>query len=116
VTTRLEPASPPIQLAQAQELVQTAGDTSLPVVFAGDFNATADDTSDPTFATYQAVVDGGFRDAWKLLHPNQPGFTCCQAADLLNATSTLSHRIDLILFRGLAGVDDRIAGTGFVAP
>ena len=106
VTTHLDPNSPPVQLAQAKELVQAAGDTLLPVVFAADFNATADDKSDPTFATYQAIIDEGFRDAWKLEHPHEPGFTCCQASNLLNAKSTLNHRSDLILFRGAIDVDD----------
>ena len=32
--------------------------------------------------------------------PGDPGFTCCQDADLLNPTSKLSERIDLVLFRG----------------
>jgi endonuclease/exonuclease/phosphatase family metal-dependent hydrolase len=112
VTTHLDPDSPPIQLAQAKELLQTAGDTPLPVVFAGDFNATADDPSNPTFATYQAIIDGGFQDAWKLVeHPHQPGFTCCQDANLLNVNSALSHRSDLILLRGRTDVDDvRLVG------
>lgn len=106
VTTHLDPNSPPVQLAQAKELVQTAGDTLWPVFFAADFNATADDKSDPTFASYRAIINDGFRDAWKLEHPHEPGFTCCQASNLLNAQSTLNHRIDLILFRGATDVDD----------
>jgi endonuclease/exonuclease/phosphatase family metal-dependent hydrolase len=106
VTTHLDPNSPPVQLAQATELVQTAGNTLLPLAFAGDFNATADDKSDPTFASYQAIINEGFRDAWKLEHPHKPGFTCCQAANLLNPESTLNHRSDLILLRGAVDVDD----------
>jgi endonuclease/exonuclease/phosphatase family metal-dependent hydrolase len=106
VTTHLDPNSPPVQLAQAKELVQTAGETLLPVIFAGDFNATADDKSDATFATYQAIIDKGFRDAWKLEHPHEPGFTCCQAPNLLNLQSTLNHRTDLILLRGAVDIDD----------
>jgi endonuclease/exonuclease/phosphatase family metal-dependent hydrolase len=94
------------------ELLQLATDfnnkTPLPLVFGGDFNTTADDPSNPSFAIYQTLIKAGLTDAWKLLHPNQPGFTCCQDADLLNATTfpTIKHRIDLILFRGLAGVNN----------
>jgi exonuclease III len=81
-------------------------DTTRPLVLGGDFNTTADDPSNPSYVIYQTLINAGLTDAWKLLHPNQPGFTCCQDADLLNARSKLSHRIDLILFRGLAGVDN----------
>jgi endonuclease/exonuclease/phosphatase family metal-dependent hydrolase len=92
------------------ELLQLAADTTtLPLVFGGDFNTTADDPSNPsTGLVYQTLINPQTRltDAWKLLHPNQPGFTCCQDAKLLNPRSTFTHRIDLILFRGLAGVDN----------
>lgn len=65
VTTHLEVAHlevvPSIQLAQAMELVQSTGDTTLPLVFAGDFNASADDNMDPTFATYQNITTAVLR-------------------------------------------------------
>ena len=85
------------------ELLELAADTTtLPLVFGGDFNTHVDPL------IYQTLINAQTRltDAWKLLHPNQPGFTCCQAANLLNARSTLSLRIDLILSRDLAGVDN----------
>jgi hypothetical protein len=112
-------------LLHTQELLKLAADTTtLPLVFGGDFNTTADDPSHPAYVIYQTLInerpngDAGLTDAWKLLHPNQPGFTCCQDPDLLNKRSNLDlapcppgslattcpHRIDLILFRGLAGV------------
>jgi endonuclease/exonuclease/phosphatase family metal-dependent hydrolase len=110
VTTHLEsvpPAGAPlaselleIQMAQAQELVAAAGDTPLPVVFAGDFNAVASDPGDPTFRTYASFVNAGLSDAWREARRNDPGLTCCQAPDLRNAVSILSQRIDLILLRG----------------
>jgi exonuclease III len=90
-------------LAHTTELLQLAADTTtLPLVFGGDFNTHVDPL------IYQTLINAQTRltDAWKLLHPNQPGFTCCQAANLLNARSTLSLRIDLILSRDLAGVDN----------
>ena len=105
VTTHLD-IVPPIQAAQAQELVQSAGNTPLPVIFAGDFNATASDRTDPTFATYQGILDAGFVDAWSETHARNPGFTCCQAVDLRNADPTLSIRIDLVLLRGGFNIED----------
>ncbi|WP_436659920.1 endonuclease/exonuclease/phosphatase family protein [Micromonospora sp. URMC 103] len=107
VTTHLEPTPPfTIQQAQARELVASAADTDLPVVFAGDFNTTANDPQDPTFPTYRFLLDSGFVDAWSENRPDDPGYTCCQAPDLRNPVSTLSLRIDLVLFRGDFGVTD----------
>ncbi|MFJ3306186.1 endonuclease/exonuclease/phosphatase family protein [Streptomyces sp. NPDC086549] len=105
VTTHLEPLPPfSVQRAQAQDLVASAADTDLPVVFAGDFNTTANDPQNPTFPTYQFLLNSGFTDAWREKHPTDPGFTCCQAPDLKNPVSALSLRIDLVLFRGDFGV------------
>jgi hypothetical protein len=111
VSVHLIPGPITRMLAHTTELLQLAADTTtLPLVFGGDFNTTADDPSNPSYVIYQTLINPqtGLTDAWKLLHPNQPGFTCCQDADLLNATTfpTLKHRIDLILFRGLAGVNN----------
>jgi endonuclease/exonuclease/phosphatase family metal-dependent hydrolase len=106
VTTHLEPNDSTIQRAQASELVAKAGDTTFPVVFAGDFNAKANNPSDETFKTYRILIDAGFVDTWTQVHPSNPGFTCCQAPNLLNANSTLTDRIDLVLFRGALAVAD----------
>ena len=86
-----------IQLAQTNELLQLAGNTTLPLVFGGDFNTAANDPSHPTYVIYQALINAGLTDAWKR---RNSGFTCCQDEDLLNAKSKLSARIDLVLFRG----------------
>ncbi|MBX6382729.1 MAG: endonuclease/exonuclease/phosphatase family protein [Microbispora sp.] len=105
VTTHLD-STPPftVQRAQAQELVASAANTRLPVVMVGDFNANAGDPNDPTFATYQFLLGQGFTDAWRRKRPEDPGFTCCQAPDLRNPVSSLTRRIDLVLFRGEFGV------------
>lgn len=111
VTTHLENLVPglpfggaAIQLAQAAELVEVAAAPDRPVIMAADFNANASSTSDPSNLTYKLLVQGGtngkFTDAWKQLHPTDPGFTCCQAANLQNAVSQLSQRTDLVLYRG----------------
>ena len=104
-TTHLE-VSQPVQGAQMNELISSVGGTTLPLVMAGDFNANADNSLDPTFATYQAAIDAGFADAWRTAHGADPGYTCCQAQNLLNATSSLDQRIDLVLSQGGVGVDD----------
>jgi endonuclease/exonuclease/phosphatase family metal-dependent hydrolase len=91
-------------LAHTTELLQLAANTTtLPLVFGGDFNTTADDPTNPSYVIYQTLINAGLVDAW---NPQRPGFTCCQDPTLLNARSTLDHRIDLILFRGAFAVED----------
>jgi endonuclease/exonuclease/phosphatase family metal-dependent hydrolase len=106
VTTHLDSVSPAIRVAQAGELLQTAANTSLPVIMAGDFNIAADTSLDPSFPGYQAIINAGFSDVWRSKRGADPGFTAHQAANLLNPTSQLSHRIDLVLVRGGFGVTD----------
>jgi endonuclease/exonuclease/phosphatase family metal-dependent hydrolase len=114
VTTHLAIApnfDPTVPLAQAQELIATAGNTELPVVFVGDFNSLANDATNPTFETYQSFIDAGFVDTWLETHPVDPGFTCCQAPDVSNFNSLLSVRIDLVFIRGGIGVvNERLVG------
>ncbi len=98
VNTHLETdIAPPVQVAQATELLAGPGGTSLPILFLGDFNSRADGTGTPT---YGLLLAAGFLDAWSQTHPGDPGFTCCQAPDLLNPLSLNSQRIDLVLHRG----------------
>jgi endonuclease/exonuclease/phosphatase family metal-dependent hydrolase len=94
---------------QALELVQTAANTTLPVVLICDCNANPDNPADPIFQNFPAyllVKNAGFVDAFRTARPNDPGFTCCQDENLLNVTSTMSHRIDLVQFRGPFTVED----------
>lgn len=65
--------------------------------------------------SYKLLVGGGtngkFTDAWKQLHPTDPGYTCCQAANLQNPVSHLGQRIDLVLYRGpIQAVEASLAG------
>jgi endonuclease/exonuclease/phosphatase family metal-dependent hydrolase len=108
VTTHLDTGQldPSIPVRQADELLQTAGNTPLPVLYAGDFNTVTDNPSAPAYAAYQALLNGGLTDSWPLLHPGDPGYTCCQAPDLLNPTPSLTERNDLILTHGAIGVED----------
>ena len=81
-----------IQFAQVDELLAGPLHTNRPVISLGDFNASGDST------IYENFLEVGFQDAWPLVHPHDPGFSCCQAENLLNPASQLSTRIDRILF------------------
>jgi endonuclease/exonuclease/phosphatase family metal-dependent hydrolase len=104
LTTHLEAFSPEIQVIQANELLAGPGNISLPLIFAGDFNSNANafDT-----ATYGNLIDAGFVDAWSQIDPLDPGYTCCEAANLLNANPSLDTRIDLVLMRDGVGLRQR---------
>ena len=100
VNTHLEEASPLIRAVQANELLAGPLHTTLPIISLGDFNASVGSTPYGNFLT------AGFQDAWTLAHPDDPGFSCCQAEDLLNPTSQLNTRIDLVFFKsGRISVD-----------
>jgi endonuclease/exonuclease/phosphatase family metal-dependent hydrolase len=98
-TTHLERPDP-VQALQAHDMIQGAGNTPLPLVFVGDFNVTADDGLDPSFPVYQKFINAGFVEAWPAKRAPDPGFTCCQAPDLLNPTSQVTHRLDLVFLKG----------------
>jgi len=83
-----------IQFLQADELLGGPFQTNLPVIVLGDFNASE------RSIIYKNILKAGFKDSWSLAHPGDPGFSCCQDEDLLNLTSDLKERIDLVLFRG----------------
>ena len=93
VNTHLEEAAAIIRSAQAEELVAGPVKTPYPLIVIGDFN------DSPGSDTYTTLIKAGLKDAWALANPSEPGFSCCQAEDILNPTSQLSMRIDLILFR-----------------
>ena len=91
------------QLAQANELREALGLARSPVVLVGDFNSPADgsgtviSTSLFTGTTY-GLLTNFYTDSF--VAADVEGATCCQAGDLSNTSSTLSSRIDLILYRG----------------
>lgn len=99
VTTHLENPHP-VQALQAHDMIQGAGNTTLPLVFVGDFNVTADSGLDPSFPVYQKFINTGFVEAWPAKRAPDPGFTCCQAPDLLNPTSQATRRLDLVFLKG----------------
>lgn len=95
-----------VQASQAHDMINGAGNTTLPVVFVGDFNANATTAADPSYVIYQKFIAAGFKDAWAVKRGADPGLTCCQATNLLNPISQLSSRVDLVLFRGSIQVTD----------
>ncbi len=95
VTTHLEDHVAEVQLAQAAELLALLGEEKLPVIVVGDFNSPVDGSQTATYATIAAA---GYRDAWSAIHPKEPGFTCCQAADL-HTTQPFYERLDLVFVR-----------------
>jgi endonuclease/exonuclease/phosphatase family metal-dependent hydrolase len=98
VNTHLETsAAPPIQLAQAQELLAGPAATDMPLLLIGDYNSRADGTGTPTYGVLRAA---GFDDAWSELNPGDPGLTCCWETHLLSPTPPFDERIDLVLARG----------------
>ena len=94
-----------LQEAQAAELLGIAAKTPLPVILVGDFNAIANQPTDPSNETYQLMLNAGFKDAWAELHPGVAGTTW----PLLNSasTDTTTQRIDFVFYRGL--VNARVA-------
>jgi endonuclease/exonuclease/phosphatase family metal-dependent hydrolase len=104
VNTHLEAFSNTFRSLQALELLAGPLATSLPIVLVGDLNSAPDDPvfteeSSPFNTTnpYDILTAAGFIDTWALLHPNDPGNTCCQDADLLNEESALVERLDYIM-------------------
>jgi endonuclease/exonuclease/phosphatase family metal-dependent hydrolase len=86
---------------QISELVDLLSREPRPVVLLGDLNAGGALAENRGSAAYRdLIVRGGFTDSWHALHPDEPGFTCCQSETLTNLTSQLRERIDFILFRG----------------
>ncbi len=96
VNAHLESFSPLVQFVQANELLQTAGATGMPVVLAGDFNSDAEGGA----PTYQLLLSAGFIDAWEATRPNEPGLTWpLFLADPFSHTDP-TQRLDLVLSRG----------------
>lgn len=81
-----------IRIAQARQLVTILGEEAGPVVLLGDFNTRA-----PDGAAYRLLLDAGYVDVWQ----TEGGNTCCQASDLMNETSMLDQRIDLVFVKNV---------------
>jgi endonuclease/exonuclease/phosphatase (EEP) superfamily protein YafD len=83
--------------AQAQELLTGPAATSLPVILAGDFNAT------PDSATYSDVLNAGLVDAWAQTQPDNVGDTWGPTAE---TTRNFNQRIDYVFASDAIQVDN----------
>jgi endonuclease/exonuclease/phosphatase family metal-dependent hydrolase len=97
ITTHLETLSPAVTDAQALELLTGPAATSLPVILAGDFNATPDST------TYSDVLNAGLADAWAQTQPDNVGYTWGPTAE---TTRDFNQRIDYIFASASIQVDN----------
>lgn len=93
-----------LQPLQASELNATLAaylayfPTAPRVILAGDFNnGPANEPLAPYYIpTAYQQLSLAFTDTWNLRPGKPEGFTCCQAADLLNEPSSLYERIDIV--------------------
>lgn len=97
----------PINEGQGFELLGILNGLQGVTVVVGDLNSDAAAMEgDPSYTdTYGNFLAAGFADLWELAPRSRtdPGYTCCQADDLRNATSELDERIDFVLVRSSAG-------------
>jgi endonuclease/exonuclease/phosphatase family metal-dependent hydrolase len=106
LTTHLETQdAPPVQVAQANELLAIVQQSPLPVIMAGDFNSAANASAPASTktATYGTLLAAGFEDAWVDAYPGDEGLTCCHDPSLVNSVVSFDQRLDLVLVRGFGG-------------
>jgi endonuclease/exonuclease/phosphatase family metal-dependent hydrolase len=93
-------ASTALQPAQAMELnIALAGyapSHNRRVILAGDFNSSPADVHPYGYPTPYQQLSVPFTDTWMLRPGKSGGFTCCEAADLLNDPSSHDRRIDIV--------------------
>jgi len=116
------PGYPPatdVQVAQAQELIQTLSSATLPVVICGDFNSDANDNpSAPDFTpTADMIQEAGYTEVWKLLHGTDPGDTRPLYLDdqkpISFPAATPVERIDLFFTLGISALTaDQVISPG----
>ncbi|MDT8272506.1 MAG: endonuclease/exonuclease/phosphatase family protein [Desulfomonilia bacterium] len=109
----IDPQVPYVQAFQAFELISILQNQAQPIILVGDINSSPTDITPlplpvaPYFILrpYWQFSFAGYADVWprRLLGRSDPGYTCCQEADLLNEFSTLSERIDMIFVRNDLG-------------
>ena len=105
------PLSSVFQTAQAGELIAVlAGSTPVDstLIVLGDLNSSPEDPIIPgplplpspfdqgIVPPYTQFIEASYSDAWTVKPKKNPGFTCCQLADLSNKKSILSERIDML--------------------
>ena len=111
-----DPLSMGLQALQSSELLAALTMNPEPpgshVVLVGDFNSDPGDMPPAPFLTpYMQIVSGNaidgtpvstpYTDTWLLRPKYEPGLTCCEDGDLLNATSTHTRRVDIIFSKSV---------------
>lgn len=102
VTTHLGALFEPVQIAQANELLQGPTNTTLPVILVGDFNSDAAAGGQ----SYSLLLNGGLTDVWSSLKPNSSGFTWPLSTEIPSVILNPSKRLDLVLARGAISFSD----------
>jgi endonuclease/exonuclease/phosphatase family metal-dependent hydrolase len=97
VSTHLDEFHTPLQPLQAGEILSQLSPSSIPQLVVGDFN------SSPSESTYSVMLAAGFTDTAAIT--GAVGATCCQAADLSNTVSQLTHRFDYVFERNFSSID-----------
>jgi len=97
VSTHLDPFHTSLQPLQAGDILAALSGSTEPQLVVGDFNA------DDSEQTYREMIDAGFVDVAAAVGAD--GATCCQAPNLSNPASELSHRYDYIFERGFSSID-----------
>jgi exonuclease III len=83
--------------AQIESLMRragTAGADAAPALVAGDFNAL--ETSAQIQSLVSPGVGRGWIDAYRQVHPTDPGFTCCVPDVTSGPDQPLERRIDYL--------------------
>jgi endonuclease/exonuclease/phosphatase family metal-dependent hydrolase len=90
-----------VQEQQARELAGILSASPLPVILVGDFNSAAnhDAPAGSQTESYHILRNAGYSDLWLRQPQSVGGLTCCQLADLSNATSMLNQRLDIVFVR-----------------
>lgn len=124
VVTHLEspipgvPEATEVQVAQANELIQSLRNLTIPVVLCGDFNSDANFGNGPDATRSVALIESaGYADTWKIANPTDPGntwplFLEDQAPPHFFRPSRPFERIDLFFSKGM----DVISAKRILAP
>ncbi len=124
VVTHLEspvpgvPEAIEVQVAQANELIQSLRNLTIPVVVCGDFNSDANFGNGPDATPSVALIEAaGYADTWSIANPGDPGVTWPlfledQAPPRFFARSRPFERIDLFFSKGM----DVISAKRILAP
>lgn len=124
VVTHLEspvsgvPEATEVQVAQANELIQSLRNLTIPVVLCGDFNSDANFGNGPDATPSVALIEGaGYSDSWRIANPSDAGetwplFVEDQAPPRFFARSRPFERIDLFFSKGM----DVISAKTILAP